>query len=200
LTLEFRRELGLGKRGHNLVTNFCGWDKLRDFEERCRRPDIRGLGAVLFSGGFRITEATLISSDQWREERINGKDYYIVNGAPVLKKPQSAEQIRRLRNIPIPADEPLAKIAYDYAKSCSGRLFDMTRQYAWRLIKDTDSAWWPHRFRTERASQLVQEYGFDTARLMKWFNWDKAEEAVGYVRLSVQDLAMEMRSKRSEAG
>lgn len=195
LELEFTRGLGIAKRGHNLITQFCGWDKLQDFEERAMRPDVRGLGAILFSGGFRITEATLITSDQWGLESIGGKDYVIVSGVPVLKKPASAEMIRRIRNIPIPADEPLAMTAYHYAKSMNGRVLKITRQYAWRLIKEVDSAWWPHRFRSERASQLVKEYGFDTARLMKWFNWDKAEEAVGYVRLGVEDLARDMKKR-----
>lgn len=51
---------------------------------------------------------------------------------------------------------------------------------------------WPHRLRSERASQLAKDYGFDIQKLMKFFGWTKPDTAVRYAHRSTEDLKAAM--------
>lgn len=56
------------------------------------------------------------------------------------------------------------------------------------LPRARNRGWWPHRYRAERATQLVVEYDFDTYRLLRFFGWSSAEITLRYVRLSTRDV------------
>jgi integrase len=191
LELKFIQSLGIKKRGHDLISNFCGWDALKSYTEKA--PDkTAALFATLFESGARVTEAINLDSRQFQYRTIDDRDYIVIEDARVLKKKASAPAIKKRRNIPIPISEPLVPVMMKWVDSHDGPLFPFTRAWAWQLIMKNDPSWWPHRCRTERASQLVRDHGFDVAFLMRWFNWDKADEAMGYVRLGVEDLAKKM--------
>lgn len=198
---EILQDLGLRKRGHNIVTNFCGWKTLEEYIDKCPSRELQGYVAASTLTGGRISEVLAYRPEMFTTGYTqSGAPVIKCNGLPVLKKPQSAAPIKRTRTIMIPAKEPLVShldhIIGVAKREKRPRLFSWKdRTYVWRLVTKVDPQWWPHRFRTERASQLVAEYGFDVALLMKFFNWDKAEEAVGYVRLSAEDITEKMVKK-----
>ena len=115
-----------------------------------------------------------------------GGDWVIVYGVQVLKKGK-VDHRERIRIIPIPMDEPLVRYMIDWVESCESEiLFPRSRSWAYKQIRKVDPNWWPHRFRSERACQLVVEYGYRVSDLMKWFNWsDKVPTT--YVQLDVDD-------------
>jgi hypothetical protein len=196
---DILRELGLRKRGHDIVPNFCGWLSVSDYMKKCTKPEIAYFAAIAMETGGRISELLSYRPTMFKYSKTeNGLEVIKCEGLPVLKKGAKASATKKIRNIMIPVTEPLVTdmmegVSNAYKKS---RLFPWKdRTYVWRLITKTDPYWWPHRFRTERASQLVVEYGFDVALLMKFFNWSRAEEAVGYVRLSAEDIVDKMVKK-----
>ena len=190
------RELGVKKRGHDLVTNFCGWRPLMEYANRSMRAG--WIAAACFTTGGRISEVLNYNPKQFAYDYLpTGEEIIRCDALEVLKKRASASLIKRRRTLMVPAKErmvPILMDAVEYAQNHKqDTLFNFTnRSHAWRIVTEADPAWWPHRFRTERASQLVSEKGFDVALLMKFFNWDKAEEAVGYVRLNPEDMVKRM--------
>lgn len=63
---------------------------------------------------------------------------------------------------------------------------------AWQIIEDAAKRarfnCWPHRIRSERASQLAKEYGWKEMELMRFFGWKTQKEAMRYVHESVEDM------------
>lgn len=53
---------------------------------------------------------------------------------------------------------------------------------------------WLHWFRSQRASQLVRDYGFEIIDLLKYFSWEKYETALHYAQKGWKDLAAKMQS------
>lgn len=112
------------------------------------------------------------------------------------------------RDIPIPKHEKLVPTmmgyvrdrADSYSKDTSLFLNDLTgkpysRISAYRFIADTNPYWWPHRVRSERATQLRVDYGYDVLDLMKFFNWSSPDMATRYVRLDIGDIEKKMDRK-----
>ena len=176
------------KRGRKDIHRFCGWDELCRFLAKCNKPIKGALFATLFQSGARISEALEFHSDMFqRVETANGPKI-IIYGAKVLKKRRQES-----RNIPMPLTEKLVVPMMNWVEEQDGYLFPgVTPGQAYWWIKRTDPAWWLHRIRSERATQLVIEYGFGVADLMKFFDWSRAETAMQYVRLSVEDIGKKM--------
>jgi len=182
---QVRRSEGIKKRGRFAVPRFCGWDALRDFYNKCPTDEVRGLFAVLFETGCRVSEALELHRDMFV---YDDDEWLTVFRAPVLKKKQNATLGDRYRNIPILREEALFDPMMLYVESCEDRLFNKSRQWAWMNIVKTDESWWCHRIRSERATQLHNEYGYEVPELMKFFNWSEPKEALEYVKLDPQDL------------
>jgi len=53
---------------------------------------------------------------------------------------------------------------------------------------------WLHWFRSQRASQLVRDYGFEVIDLLKFFSWEDYETAITYAQKGVRDLAAKMQT------
>jgi integrase len=193
------KELGIKKRGHNLVSTFCGWNRLDQFIEKCP-TSTRLLALTLWNTGGRICEAL-----NMRKSMISypNKNNILVSGMAVEKKwiylkvkndkgetvDKIPQKIPTVRNFPINRSEQFVEPWLQELKYVrDDQLFSFGRVNAWRKIVNVDSEWWPHRFRTERASQLVKEYGFEIPQLFQWFGWSSVREAAGYVRLDVVDL------------
>jgi hypothetical protein len=130
----------------------------------------------------------------FREEE---EDFIIIYGLPVLKKgtyKRSVPAWTKVRDIPIPRHERLVPYMMDWVEKSDDYLFASghggvhCRSWAWKKIVGIDDSWWPHRIRSERATQLVTEYGYNVAQLMKFFNWSEPKEAMGYVSLDLVDL------------
>jgi len=191
---EIRKSQDYTKRGRFAVPKFCGWPALEDFYKKCKNPEVAGLFAVLFETGCRVSEALNLHKDMFV---YDDDDWLTVYRAPVLKKKSHAPVGDRFRNIPILRSEPLVAPMMQYVDSCEGPLFSKSRQWAWLNIVQTDEAWWCHRIRSERATQLHLDYGYEVPELMKFFNWSEPKEALEYVKLDPQDLKNKvMKSQR----
>ena len=79
-----------------------------------------------------------------------------------------------------------------FQKEYEGLLFPYKYGWFYKWLIKTDSDWFPHRFRAERASHLASRYGFGVSRLMKWFGWKSMEVALEYVALDTSDLVRQM--------
>jgi len=123
----------------------------------------------------------------------------------------TSEKVQRLRirrPFPILKADPLYPIMEQYVKhSHSELLFPssrlrknktrfMTCTNAWfiinRIQKITKIQLWPHWFRSQRASQLKNEYGFDTDDRKDWFNWLTDPMASLYTKTSAREMATKM--------
>ena len=176
------------KRGRTSVPYFCGWPQLFVMMSKFNKPIKGALFATLFQSGARISEALGFHSDMFRKEKTPEGLKIIIYGATVLKKGTPT-----IRNIPMPLNEKLVAPMMNWVEEQNGYLFPgVSRGQAYWWIARTDPAWWPHRIRSERATQLVLEYGFTVADLMKFFNWSNPKEALDYVRLSVGDIGRKM--------
>jgi integrase len=55
---------------------------------------------------------------------------------------------------------------------------------------------WPHWFRSQRASQLVNDYGFEVLDLIDYFSWERSDTALTYARRGWRGLASKMHGPR----
>jgi hypothetical protein len=55
---------------------------------------------------------------------------------------------------------------------------------------------WLHWFRSQRASQLVNDYNYEVLDLMNYFSWEKAETAIHYARRGWVGLAEKMQAAK----
>ena len=196
---------------------FCGWAILENQITTARRSDpelgfvLSGLVSSLFETGGRATKVLGLKEKQFtlpENYSRDSKPSIHISNMIVLKKPKPT-----FRQVAFPAIESLASPLIIYVKFVRDRsplLPDRVRRnengllfpykYDWlykhitRLFGGTkeerkqNQGWWPHRYRAERASQLVVEYDFDTYRLLRFFGWSSAEITLRYVRLSTRDV------------
>jgi integrase len=140
---------------------------------------------------------------------------YLVDtdGKPLLENGRKLfryESKAGYRTFPIRKDEPLSDelIAYvNSFKNDSDTLFPYSygqmRYRIWQVgmvlpegVSKTQWAkyhgpWWCHRIRSERACQLIKEYGYDTFRLKKWFGWSSSQMPDVYSDIMPTDLISE---------
>jgi len=138
------------------------------------------------------------------------------NGEQIWKRKRwrttiTSEKVMRLRirqPFPIMKSDPLYPILENYVKhSHSELLFPssrlrknktrfMTATNAWiilnRVQKITGIQIWNHWFRSQRASQLKNEYGFDADDRKDWFNWKTDPTATLYPKTSALEMAKKM--------
>jgi len=70
-----------------------------------------------------------------------------------------------------------------------GQLFDFKYGKLYKTVVGIDKDWFPHRFRGERASQLVTETGINPILLlMKWFGWTSEKMPAHYARMSTKEI------------
>jgi len=182
---QVRREPKIAKRGRFAVPKFCGWSELETFYHKSTNPEVQGLFATLFSTGTRVSECLKLHSDMFV---VEDDTWLTVFRVPVLKKGSKAKIADTFRNIPIIRNEIMAEYMMNFVQEQDGFLFSKSRQWAWQSLVNVDEKWWPHRVRSERATQLHIEYDYQVPELMKWFHWNTPGEAVEYVRLGTSDL------------
>lgn len=177
------------KRSSFSVKYFCGWNILLSLINKCSTWIERGLIGALFETGGRASEILSLTTDQF----VDQGRYVEVLGMVVLK--QTDEQFK-FRNVPMLKSEPLLAPLMEWVNDVrergGGRLFPYKYDWLYKHVVDIDPDWWPHRFRAERASQLVREKKFTILDLMKFFMWKKETMATHYARLGVEDLVEKM--------
>jgi len=210
------------KRGAEAVTRFCGWNNLIKFLGSCDTPEKGALFATLFETGCRISEALQLESNMFMDAKDYIRVYSVPVLKKNHKQSKkeipdelriilTPDQLTRLdqyyednkppdkpkkdvfRTIPIPKKEILVPAMMSWVHEQNGLLFpDLDRFEAYRWINGIDDAWWLHRIRSERATQLTIEYDYTVQDLMKFFNWSSPNIGTKYVRLNPSDLEKKM--------
>ena len=210
------------KRGAEAVTRFCGWRDLFKFLSKCDTPITGALFATLFETGCRISEGLMLDSSMFVENTDTLRIYSVpvLKKNHKQRKKEISEELRLIltpeqieslekyyednkppdkpkkdvfRTIPIPKKEILVPAMMSWVHEQNGLLFpDLDRFEAYRWINGIDDAWWLHRIRSERATQLTIEYDYTVQDLMKFFNWSSPNIATKYVRLNPSDLEKKM--------
>lgn len=206
------------KRSVLEVQEFVGWPFLQDLLKKAQKPRDKALVGTMFETGGRISEVLTLRKNQFSFEIIKGRKHVVVNVMPVFKKfhkekilgpdghpvmdPKTEKPMTRtvkdptFRTFSFPVTEPLVKPMLEWVfhvKDITDKLFNLTRQGAWRILtKDIDSRIWGHWFRSQRASQLAHDYGFDVHDLTEWFAWTDIKTAMRYSRLGYRQIASKM--------
>ncbi len=179
---------------------FCGWDKL---QTTINNIDLLNgaLVCALFETGGRATEVLTLTPNH-----IDLYDDHVMfNGMLVKKRREKIEgewvKTTAHRDFPIPLRDPLIQPLLDYINDMNPneRIFKYGYHWLYKKIRDIEKPkdakhgpWWPHRFRAERATQLVIEEGFNVHYLMEWFGWVREITPTGYVRLGAEELKKKM--------
>jgi len=199
------------------VEEFAGWPTLLRLVEAAEKPRDRAFLATLFETGGRVSETLALRRDNF--DVITEEGVIVVKGMPLLKRfrklseytdedgvtrweTETLEATRR--PFPILMAEPLAPIVVEWVEASEGLLFPsprrpgpLSRFWAYKLIKkiseETGVPCWPHWFRSQRASQLVADYGFEVIDLVDYFSWRKSDIALTYARRGWRGLASKMR-------
>jgi len=160
------------------IERFCGWNALSNLVESCKNSAQQLLVLSLFKTGGRISEVLSLDREMFDVQ----EKFVIVSGMPVLK-------VRRpmMRTFPIFRKERLTEELIDLLPH-DGKLFTFKRCKAYKDIVSINQDWWPHKFRGERASQLVADYNFDTLKLMQFFEMQTPSTPTHYAKMSTKEL------------
>jgi hypothetical protein len=168
--------------GHRSVEDsikvFCGWPRLEKLVEEQDNKIVKLLILSLFKTGARCNEALTLYREQIEvtEARVKAIDM------PVLKRHL---KIVPYRTVPIRLDERLTDQWVDLMPD-EGKFFDFKYDKAYKIIRSLETLegvkgpWWPHRFRAERARQLVKDYGFDALLLKQFFQMARIDTPLFY--------------------
>lgn len=187
----------------NEVTRFCGFNELENLLvsiESDVKPSYieptKLLVLCLFKSGGRISEVLSLNTRQF--ETTN--DFLFIHNMPVLKK-RSTRQIDVFRDVPILMTEELTDKLLSLLPN-DGRLFDFKYNKAYKLIASLEQrpdekhgAWFPHRFRAERARQLIRDHGFDALLLKQFFNMSRIDTPLTYANPTFEAVKTKMLSR-----
>jgi len=172
------------------IDSFVGWEYLVDLVDRCRSDRDKALVSTL-----------------------QPPEYLIVKGMPVYKRYRKVGEYtdeqgnvkwktRRehaYRTFPIRLDEPLVSYMTDWIRHLRfehEKLFKITRIRAYQILRKLDPNIYSHWFRSQRASQLAVEYGFQIHDLLEFFNWTSIKMAAHYSHMGWKTLGEKMRRLR----
>jgi integrase len=173
--------------------SFCGWDTIERIITN-NDPEISALVSALFETGGRANEVLNLRPEQFEIR----KDVVMVLRMPVNKLRKEG-----WRTFPISIKDPPMQILLNYIEKIprSERLFPYRYGWLYKRVSELDKRdgdkhgeWWPHRFRAERATQLVLEKNFDVLDLMKFFGWKRTDTPISYVSLSPTELIKKIAS------
>jgi len=202
---------------HDFLT-FCGWDRLEELIAKIDEPLTKVFVCCLFETGGRASEVLTLTPQQLdidHKQKIimirkmvvlkYRQKEYLKDRKGKFKidkdKKRKFKWVRKdvYRTFPILLHDPLVKPILDYLdvrKPFRNELiFPYRYHYFYNRIRDLEKPegakwgeWWPHRFRGERATQLIMEAGFSVFDLMKWFGWARTDTPTGYVKLTAKEL------------
>lgn len=180
----------------------------------CSERD-KALISAAFETGGRISEVLKLRkkmftiSDEW----------VLVENMPLLKRfkkrkildKETEETITVTKPIPTTRDfvfrrsEPLSEFVVAWIDQRNDYLFPSyrksrfphihpTRAYeiVTELAKKINYEMWPHRIRSERASQLGREYKWSLEKIMRFFGWKTTSMAIRYAHAGIEDMKAAM--------
>ena len=170
--------------------------EVRRLVEACERPRDRALIAGLFLTGARISEFLRLRKSDLSVEELHGRKYLVVR-LETLKNREVP-----YRNVPIPMSEPLLRPFLLYLREVGRgeRLFPITRQRAWQILKEAASKAgldpkrvWCHVMRHSRLTELGSYLGL--VELTQFAGWSLPKdfgEARVYVHMAWRSYAPKM--------
>jgi len=181
------------------VYKFCGWNKLHDLLEDCPTNETRLIVLTLFKTGARISECLTIER---RQVDLEG-EWVNIHMLPVLKY---KTKNKVFRDVVFPIDEPLTDVWFSLMPG-DGKFFRYKYDKYYKDIcrlqvpeGQKRGPWFPHAFRSLRARQLMEEYGFGVTHLQKFFRMASTDTPVEYVKPHIQDLKMLMKKGVEQNG
>lgn len=175
--------------------NFVGWPQLISMVNNLDQIT-RSLVATTFETGGRATEVLSLKSGQFDVQEDRG---IVMIQRMIVKKRR--DKVRD-RTFPILLSDPLTIYMLELVdeEDTKKPLFQNGYDWMYKKIRDIEKPlgakhgpWWIHRFRAERATQLVIDRGFGVIELMKWFGWKRADMPTFYASLSPEDLVNKIR-------
>jgi len=115
-----------------------------------------------------------------RKEDIEERDGRLFIYAEALK------QGRRVAPLELPLDLPyvdLIKKQWERTKP-GEKVWNLSREYAWMIIKEIDPKLYPHFFRFNRATQIARNPSTHPIHLLNWFGWRRLQTAYNYLELA----------------
>ncbi len=190
------------RRSVESIKSFCGWPYLEKLSVTCKNERDSALISLLFSTGGRISEVLKLKKDNFRID----EKHIILVAMPVLKRYKKIGLIEMAngkkkwrtkkeigyRTFPIRIDEPLVKYFVNYVDAKKKNIFKIGRIRAYQIITELEPDIYPHWFRSQRASQLAFEYGFQEHDLIEYFMWRNYLTAFRYSRMGWKGLASKM--------
>jgi len=187
-----------------------------EYVARLIRRD-QALIATLFETGGRVSEVIQLRRRNFQV----GEEAIIVTGMKVLKRYEKVKEYEddtgRVRWItrpvfetrgrfPILVREPLVPYLLPWLDETEDYLFPSSaahrdhidRSWAYKIVRRVGDRLghhiWPHYFRSQRASQLVQDYGFNLHQLLRFFNWKNIPTALRYAKMDERILLKAMQT------
>jgi len=187
-----------------------------EYVARLIRRD-QALIATLFETGGRVSEVIQLRRRNFQV----GEEAIIVTGMKVLKRYEKVKEYEddtgRVRWItrpvfetrgrfPILVKEPLVLYLLPWLDETEDYLFPSSaahrdhidRSWAYKIVRRVGDRLgrhiWPHYFRSQRASQLVQDYGFNLHQLLRFFNWKNIPTALRYAKMDERILLRAMQT------
>ncbi len=166
--------------------------------------------ATTFETGGRISEVLQLKSEMFKID-----DAWVQVDMPLLKRYRkhrkrdkesgktitTTKPIQSTRKFVFPRREPLAEFVVQWVWEREDYLFPSFRKSklpylspvrAYQIIVELGERigldMWPHRLRSERASQLAIEYKWDLEKLLRFFQWKSSDMAMRYAHKSVDDM------------
>jgi integrase len=124
-------------------------------------------------------------------EDIQDKFSYIESKDVWLRKVYDTERKIERRTAAAPLSEKTSHIILEYLNSSTSSdfLFPFNRYVAYGTLIDVEPNVWLHWFRSQRASQLSVEYGWDKSQIKQWFDWQDDRTAEYYARMGYKQTA-----------
>jgi len=142
----------------------------------------RALIALIFLLGARKSEVL-----EMRVEGVRREGDFLVFDVPIKKRKAKG----LIRKIPVPLDDPFTPYVVEYLKKIKrGRLFNLTPQRVWQIMKDLGLS--PHELRHSRLTEITPFLPSDTD-LYRFAGWKLKGMAEIYVHLRYRHLMEPLR-------
>ena len=177
----------------DVVYEFCGFETLAEMIDDCKDDETRRMALTLFKTGARISEALPLERKQIT---INADEGGIEVHRMIVLKYKGDASVRR--DVTFPKNELLTDEWFSLLPS-AGPLFKYKYDWYYQHISavqkqegENYGPWFPHRFRSERARQLMKDYGYGIMDLQEFFKMASTDTPVEYVRPHEIDLKKKM--------
>jgi integrase len=162
--------------------------EIQDMIARAKCQRDKALIAMLYLSGQRITEILKLTRGNIMVDPSR-PDIIIVSFLIQKRRDNGSPLIPRHRlplGLNLPFMDEFLKWANNFSEP-SSRLFSITRQHAWEIVKKLNPNTYPHFFRHTRLSMLA-ESGASGPELMIWAGWSDLRPAGNYLSRSEKSL------------